>query len=71
MMAIPANSNSQRLGIGAPAIEVVRKIIQIQQTREIQKTAGSTVKSKDSIKSKDRSDELADFLQDVHRAWNT
>ena len=32
MMAIPTNSNSQRLGIGAPAIEVVRKIIQIQKT---------------------------------------
>jgi len=32
MMAIPTNSNSQRLGIGAPAIDVVRKIIQIQQT---------------------------------------
>jgi hypothetical protein len=32
MMAVPANSNSQRLGIGAPAIDVVRKIIQIQQT---------------------------------------
>jgi hypothetical protein len=31
MMAIPANSNSQRLGIGAPAIDVLRKIIRIQQ----------------------------------------
>lgn len=31
MMAIPANSNSQRLGIGAPAIDVIRKIIQIQK----------------------------------------
>ena len=31
MMAIPANSNSQRLGIGAPAIDVLRKIIQIQR----------------------------------------
>ncbi|HET9825353.1 MAG TPA: hypothetical protein VFP87_08465 [Chitinophagaceae bacterium] len=31
MMAIPANSNSQRLGIGAPVIDVVRKIIQIQR----------------------------------------
>jgi len=30
MMAIPANSNSQRLGIGAPTIDVIRKIIQIQ-----------------------------------------
>jgi hypothetical protein len=27
MMAIPTNSNSQRLGIGAPAIDIVRKII--------------------------------------------
>src|SRR5262245_31748791 len=32
MMAIPSGSNSQRLGIGAPVIDVVRKIIQIQQT---------------------------------------
>jgi hypothetical protein len=31
MMAIPANSNSQRLGIGAPTIDVIRKIIQIQK----------------------------------------
>jgi hypothetical protein len=31
MMAIPAHSNSQRLGIGAPAIDVIRKIIQIQK----------------------------------------
>lgn len=31
MMAIPANSNSQRLGIGAPVIDVLRKIIQIQR----------------------------------------
>jgi len=30
-MAIPANSNAQRLGIGAPVIEVIRKIIQIQK----------------------------------------
>jgi len=32
MMAIPAHSKSQRLGIGAPAIDVIRKIIQIQKT---------------------------------------
>lgn len=31
MMAIPANSNSQRLGIGAPTIAVIRAIIQIQK----------------------------------------
>jgi hypothetical protein len=31
MMAVPANSNSQRLGIGAPTINVIRKIIQIQK----------------------------------------
>lgn len=31
MMAIPANSNAQRLGIGAPAIiDIVRKVIQIE-----------------------------------------
>ena len=30
MMAIPTHSNSQRLGIGAPAIDVLRKIIEIQ-----------------------------------------
>lgn len=29
MMAIPANSNAQRLGIGAPVIDVIRKVIQI------------------------------------------
>ena len=32
MMAIPAHSNSQRLGIGAPVIDIVRKIIHIQKT---------------------------------------
>jgi hypothetical protein len=31
MMAIPANSNAQRLGIGAPVVEVIRKIINIQK----------------------------------------
>ena len=31
MMAIPANSNSQKLGIGAPAIDIIRKIIQINK----------------------------------------
>jgi hypothetical protein len=31
MMAIPANSNSQRLGIGAPVVDVIRKIIQVQK----------------------------------------
>jgi hypothetical protein len=31
MMAIPANSNAQRLGIGAPVIEIVRKVIQIER----------------------------------------
>lgn len=30
MMAIPANSNAQRLGIGAPILDVVRKVIEIQ-----------------------------------------
>ena len=30
MMAIPANSNSQRLGIGAPVVDVIRKIINVQ-----------------------------------------
>ena len=30
MMAIPTHSNSQRLGIGAPVIDVIRKIIEIQ-----------------------------------------
>jgi len=32
MMAIPANSNSQRLGIGAPIGDILRKIIIIQKT---------------------------------------
>ena len=31
MMAIPANSNAQRLGIGAPVIDIVRKVIQIER----------------------------------------
>ena len=31
MMAIPANSNAQRLGIGAPVVEVLRKVIEIQK----------------------------------------
>ncbi|RXK58861.1 hypothetical protein ESA94_15850 [Lacibacter luteus] len=30
-MAVPANSNAQRLGIGAPVVEVIRKIIRIQR----------------------------------------
>jgi hypothetical protein len=31
MMAIPANSNAQRLGIGAPVADVVRRVIQISK----------------------------------------
>ncbi len=31
-MAVPANSNAQRLGIGAPVAEVIRKIISIKKT---------------------------------------
>lgn len=31
MMAIPANSNSQRLGIGAPLSDILRRIIHIQK----------------------------------------
>jgi hypothetical protein len=31
MMAIPRQSNSQRLGIGAPVIDVLRKIIEIRK----------------------------------------
>jgi hypothetical protein len=31
MMATPANSNSQRLGIGAPIADVIRKVIQINK----------------------------------------
>jgi hypothetical protein len=31
MMAVPANSNAQRLGIGAPVADVIRKVIQIQK----------------------------------------
>jgi hypothetical protein len=31
MMAIPANSNAQRLGIGAPVVEVLRKVIEIRK----------------------------------------
>jgi hypothetical protein len=32
MMAVSANSNAQRLGIGAPVADVLRKVIQIQKT---------------------------------------
>jgi hypothetical protein len=32
MMAVPANSNSQRLGIGAPITDIIRQIIRIQKT---------------------------------------
>jgi hypothetical protein len=31
MMAIPAHSNSQRLGIGAPITDIIRRVIQIQK----------------------------------------
>jgi hypothetical protein len=31
MMAVPANSNAQRLGIGAPVADVIRKVIEIQR----------------------------------------
>ena len=31
MMAVSANSNAQRLGIGAPVADVIRKVIQIQK----------------------------------------
>jgi len=31
VMAVPASSNAQRLGIGAPVSNIIRKIIQIQQ----------------------------------------
>jgi hypothetical protein len=45
MMAIPANSNAQRLGIGAPAIDVLRKIIQIQRIPPPPPTKKPPVKS--------------------------
>jgi DNA-binding sugar fermentation-stimulating protein len=32
MMAVPAHSNSQRLGVGAPITDILRKIIIIQKT---------------------------------------
>ncbi|MBL0134540.1 MAG: hypothetical protein IPP79_11305 [Chitinophagaceae bacterium] len=31
MMAVPANSNAQRLGIGAPMVDVIIKVIQINK----------------------------------------
>lgn len=31
MMAIPANSNAQRLGIGAPIADIIRQVIEIQK----------------------------------------
>jgi hypothetical protein len=33
-MAIPANSNAQRLGIGAPVADVIRKVIQIHREQD-------------------------------------
>jgi hypothetical protein len=36
-MAIPANSNAQRLGIGAPMADVIRKVIQIQRENDARK----------------------------------
>jgi hypothetical protein len=36
-MAIPANSNAQRLGIGAPMADVIRKVIQIQRENDSRK----------------------------------
>ena len=41
MMAVSANSNAQRLGIGAPVADVIRKVILIQKTpRNPKKAAG-------------------------------
>lgn len=31
IMAVPANSNAQRLGIGAPVVDIIRKVIKISQ----------------------------------------
>ncbi len=42
MMAIPANSNAQRLGIGAPIADVIRKVIQIQRAPASPKTPPPT-----------------------------
>lgn len=43
MMAVPANSNAQRLGIGAPMLDAIIKIIQIQKgTANPKKQPGST-----------------------------
>jgi hypothetical protein len=37
MMAAPANSNAQRLGIGAPVAKVIRKVIEINKTYPVPK----------------------------------
>lgn len=33
LMAVPANSNAQRLGIGAPVVDILRKVIEIEKRR--------------------------------------
>src|SRR6266404_890225 len=50
VMAIPANSNSQRLGIGAPVTDIIRKIIQIQK--------GSGTPKRPPVKNKNPKDVL-------------
>jgi len=50
MMAIPVHSNSQRLGIGAPITDIIRKIIQIQK--------GPGTPKKPPVKSKNPKDVL-------------
>lgn len=37
-MAVPANSNAQRLGVGAPVVDVIRTIIQIHNSTENRKS---------------------------------
>lgn len=49
MMAVPANSNSQRLGIGAPVVDILRKIIQIQKIPPPKKPPVKNKNSKNGV----------------------
>jgi hypothetical protein len=43
-MAVPANSNAQRLGIGAPVTDILRTVIQIHRQKEADKRQQKTPK---------------------------
>jgi hypothetical protein len=43
-MAVPANSNAQRLGIGAPITDILRTVIRIHQQKDVEKRKKTTPK---------------------------